>query len=313
MIKNVFRKLLRRYPGLRALLSRGIIGYTDFRLNRRLIWEIDKNLISNSTDNPSSISETMPYIDVCKMAVEDERYFEIFKSNKEYREVLEHCDYFEGLSYLALLNQKSKEYLNLFQITSRDSGSPQRFTYPNLGRISPTQIRYAKVLQDIHNLFGSLDALNIAEIGVGYGGQAIHIMQSNEINSYKIYDLEWPAKLALKYISQNKIPNLPKLEIEDFLTYSDSDLVISNYAFSELARDIQEIYLKNVILGSPKGYFIYNHIHSNSNDSLSAREFAARISGAKIYEEVPLTFPGNVLVAWGHNEANLPLDLFKRV
>ena len=44
------------------------------------------------------------------------------------------------------------------------------------------------------------------------------------------------------------------------LDIDNYDIVISNYAFTELPRSIQDIYLKKVILNSSNGYITYNEI-----------------------------------------------------
>ena len=79
------------------------------------------------------------------------------------------------------------------------------------------------------------------------------------------------------------------------------DLVISNYAFSELKREVQEDYFANVVQKSKRGYFTYNDISPKEYVALSAEEFAGRIEGAEIFKELPTTAPKNVLVVWGHN------------
>jgi hypothetical protein len=48
-------------------------------------------------------------------------------------------------------------------------------------------------------------------------------------------------------------------------------------------------------------------------DSMTAKELISRVPGSEIFEEIPLTFPGNVLVVWGHNSINLPKNLFRRI
>lgn len=310
-----FRKFIRArlvdHPYLIALGSRGPIGVLDEVLNRKLLWSSRGSDSLKVLDGTSSISHSMMYVEICKIAVENDLYFRTFKSNLEYREVLEHCNYYEGKEYLNLLNTKSLVYKNLKKICTRDSGSPQKYYYSSLGRSSPTQIRYAKVLQDLHYLFGPLDGLKVCEIGVGYGGQAIHILHNDLVSDYVLFDLEWPGKLALKNIYKQMPGNSISPVIGDFKIEIATDLVISNYAFSELVRGVQEVYLENVIKHSRAGYVIYNHIHASPDASLSAKEFASRVPGAEIFEEIPLTFPGNVLVVWGHKVLGAESRFFK--
>ena len=79
------------------------------------------------------------------------------------------------------------------------------------------------------------------------------------------------------------------------------DLVISNFAFSELPRAIQNVYLKKVISKAPKGYITYNEITPKEYQSYKANELVDIIHGSKILKEEPLTHPKNCVIVWGTN------------
>jgi hypothetical protein len=79
--------------------------------------------------------------------------------------------------------------------------------------------------------------------------------------------------------------------------------VISNYAFSELTRELQDDYLERYILKSKRGYMIYNHINPPEFKSYSALDFCELVPGAEIIEEVPKTDNTNVLIIWGHKSS----------
>lgn len=302
---KAFRYLRRRFPSLfefvMIFVRQGPRGYIDYVRNSRLGWSA-KSLFQNYNEpNASSISDGTSYVQLCKLAVQEDYVFAKFKSSFEYRGILEHCDYSQGLKYLRMIEKNSEVMSRLKEISKVENGQPFTFFYKGLGKVSPTQIRYAKVTQDLESLFGSLDNFDIAEIGAGYGGQAIHILNRWSPSQYFIYDLEWPSKLAIKNVKQSPIDLYVQPEIKSWEEQADVDLVISNYAFSELFRDVQETYFRSIIASSKAGYVIYNHIHERDNLSMSAEEFASRISGAVILKEKPLSFPGNVLVVWGHN------------
>ena len=302
---KALRYLRRRFPSLfefvMIFFRQGFRGYFDYFRNSRLGWSSNSLFQNYSEPNASSISDGTSYVQLCKLAVQDDSVFAKFKSSFEYRGILEHCDYSQGRDYLKMIEKNSEIMSNLKQITKVDNGQPFTFFYRGLGKVSPTQIRYAKVTQDLESLFGSLDNLDVAEIGVGYGGQAIHLLNRWSASNYFVYDLEWPSKLMIKNVKQSSINLSIQPEIKSWEEWAEVDLVISNYAFSELFRDVQETYFKNVISSSKAGYVIYNHIHEHDNVSMSAQEFASRIPGAVILKEKPLSFPGNVLVVWGYN------------
>ena len=114
-----------------------------------------------------------------------------------------------------------------------------------------------------------------------------------------MYDLESVLKLASKYI-RNLIPTAPLDFPKMNSDLGSRDLLISNYSFSELTRGVQETYMELIIENSARGYVTFNHITPPEWGSLSAQEFANRIPGAEILEEIPLTYAKNVLVVWGH-------------
>lgn len=304
--------------GLHGILSsvkylffnHGIRVAIDEILNQSRVWNWHSENKIDASGAVTSISDGTDYIAVCKSAYLFDATFKRYKSCAQYRDVLEHCSYDLGLKYLEFLPFETKVVSELKKIAWNDLGRPFRYTYKNMGRLSPTQIRYAKVLQDLTHLFGPLNKRIISEIGVGYGGQAIQILNLFNDASYRLFDLEWPAKLSLKNIEKTLGDSSKNVTISDWKIPSSSDLVISNYAFSELTRETQETYLENVIADSRMGYVIYNHLHDNSSDSLTAKEFAERIKGSQIFQEIPLTYPGNCLVVWGHNTEALPKNLF---
>lgn len=302
---KVLKYLRRRYPEtfefVMIMFRQGLRGYVDYFRNSQISWSASELLAHSSELNSSSISDGTGYVALCKLAVEDDAVFEKFKSCEEYRAILEHCNFSQGKDYLKALEDNREMLLSLKRISAVDNGTPFTYYYKGFGSISPTQIRYAKVLQDLEYLFGSLNEVNISEIGVGYGGQAIHILSRWAPANYFVYDLEWPAKLMMKNLNHTEVDLTIRSEIRSWLEPTLSDLVISNYAFSELFREVQEVYFENVVKNSKAGYVIYNHLHQRREDSMSAEEFASRIPGAVILKEKPLTFPGNVLVIWGQS------------
>ena len=77
------------------------------------------------------------------------------------------------------------------------------------------------------------------------------------------------------------------------------DLFISNYAFSELNKVSQDTYIEKVLKNSKRGFMLYNHIHENPETGYTALEILKKIPGSTLFAEEPLTFLGNVIVAWG--------------
>lgn len=295
-----------------ALRHLGYRGFFEELSNQRLTWDLPKKKNSQENYEASSISDNDGYREICELATKNEDVRRRFKRNREYRLILEHVTAEQGHSYLSHISHKQEITKNLIEICSREEGGPLTYTFGSLGKISPTQIRYAKVLNDLEILFGDLSEKKIAEIGIGNGGQAIHLLNYFRKIKYSGYDLVPILELATLLIKRfNADFNFSMLDGSN-PSEQMVDLVISNYAFSELNLKNQEIYFEKVISKSKSGYMIYNHIHPLGSTSMSAIELAKRIPGGEIFEEIPLTYKGNVLVVWGHQK-NLPTEYFKKI
>ena len=74
---------------------------------------------------------------------------------------------------------------------------------------------------------------------------------------------------------------------------------ISNYAFSELNRTLQDAYIDKVINKCSNGYMVYNHITPKEFNTYTAIEFAnLLVPKSQIFDETPCTFKNNRLVIW---------------
>jgi hypothetical protein len=54
-------------------------------------------------------------------------------------------------------------------------------------------------------------------------------------------------------------------------------LAVSNYAFSEPSRDLQEAYFRKALNGTPRGYITHNDISPASYRALPRDELAAEL------------------------------------
>lgn len=139
---------------------------------------------------------------------------------------------------------------------------------------------------------------SIAEIGVGFGGQASLICMMTKPLEYTFYDIPPVLELAKRFVSE--------LEVHGNFNYRDGrkpticepDIVISNYAFSELSRPIQEEYLNHVILRSKSGYITWNNLSANELMGYSLAELVRLIPNAEILAEKPYTHDGNAIIVW---------------
>jgi len=288
---------------LRNLAQGKLTFLYDFFLNTLRAWRFKSPTSkSDSKVSSTSLSDEYVYSEFCRAASMEIDVYKKFRSCSQYQQILEHVSRSLGQEYLGLVYAANNLDIDLMELVSDDIGRPFRYTYQGLGRVSPTQLRYAKVLSEMILHFGNLDNFSIAEVGVGYGGQASQICKRFSIARYVMVDLPSVLRLAERYVRE-RVPEAPIYNIESPQKNEQGfDLFISNYAFSELKLDIQEQYFSKYVSTAKRGYVIYNDITPPEWGSMTAREFASRIPGSVVIGEYPKTGERNVLIIWGHNE-----------
>lgn len=256
---------------------------------------------------PTSVSDIDSYIDICKRAFEDDAIFNNFKTFDQYTQILEHTSVEFGYDYLKILIEKfeNKNTLDILKKSCINDilGGTRIYSY-NIGdqaiNISPSTLYYTKIWSDIITLFGKTEKLNIIEIGGGYGGQCLVANNFTGFNSWSIYDLPEVCNLQKKYLNKHNVKNVSFYESplsgEELLNFNNHDLLISNFSFSEVNREIQEQYLK-LIKSCKNGYMIMNY-GWNLPNLYSVDELKQVINNLKIEEENPKTGPNNILLWW---------------
>lgn len=290
---------------IRTLASRGPRGIVDAvrdtlqaRADTQRLGVIARTM---EAGGGTSISDAGLYPLFCALAATDDDVFRRFRRSLIYRQILEHVDVRQGWAYLNEIERSGPLLDQTIPLLESDIiGNPWRHSFATYGTFSPSTLRYLKVAADLAKHFGSLSGMSIAEIGVGYGGQCRLIEGTWPTARYELLDLPEVLSLAQRFLlaSGVDLSNVAASDGRDPHTGS-FDLVISNYAFSELHRDVQERYWERVISGSPRGYMTYNHISPPEYDSLKATELAARIPGSRLVPEEPRTHPENVILIWG--------------
>lgn len=206
---------------------------------------------------------------ICQEAASNDELFNVFKQNKRYQEVLEHVSYQAGQELLD--DTKDKEFMldNLEKFRANDVlGGANIQDYGTYGSLSPSTARYIKNAIDIRYEFGP-GLTKIVEIGGGYGGLAKTMSVVYKLEKYTVVDIPEVNLLSNKYIS-----NFPELDgifnthsCYEYPTITDLDLVISNYALSELNIDGQLEYFDKIIQHAQHFYIIYNFIIPNANEN----------------------------------------------
>lgn len=263
--------------------------------------------LSKKDEGSTSITDNGIYPSFCLVASQKEDIFFDFRRNPIIEQVYEITSQSLGQDYLEVMNQNSKVTFSeddWQEFVKNDLyGCPlkyEQYLYGRKQEVSTVTLRYIKVLQDILTLFNIENIKNITEIGVGYGGQCRIILSYLKNRKYSLIDLPEVLKLAKLYIG--------KYFLDDEVSYVDgtkdvniekSDLVMSNYAFSELNRDVQDFYLEKVIDCAASGYITWNFLSYERLGGYSINELLDRISGSFILEEKPLTYRDNCILVWG--------------
>lgn len=248
----------------------------------------------------SSISDDGSYPEFCRRAATDPRVFASFRSQDDapYTHILEHVSDDFGREYLDALAPSAKTSDKLNEAAKNDLvGSPRLLDVGGGIKISPTTLRYMKVAQDIRHHFGELRGARVCEIGVGYGGLCRIIDSQFDLASYTLVDLRPVLQLSDRYLSNFPLKSQIIALTMNELPVGEYDLVISNYAYTELARPIQEIYFSKIMAGSKSGYITYNEISPPEFNCMLKDEICSRTGGV-IHQEAPLTYPTNCIITW---------------
>lgn len=245
----------------------------------------------------TSSSDNGTFPQFCEDILQDSDKFSTFRKNPIYQGVVETVSESDGKGYLQLALQKKPKYSKLFKTFSRNDslGSPIRFYY-NYGFLnlnhcyfSPTTLRYINTLADLEIFYKSLADFNIVEIGAGYGGLCRIIYERFKFKSYTIIDLQPCINLSKKYLDyfdiQNVLFQTPHQVLGSEKKY---DLFISNYAFSEINREWQDVYFSAIIKNSLRGYMMCNFAtHTWDRNQYSENELLTAINGSNLIKNSP--------------------------
>jgi putative sugar O-methyltransferase len=144
-------------------------------------------------------------------------------------------------------------------------GTPDKFSYDKIGKISPTTIRYIKNVFEMATLLKDTSVSRIVEVGGGYGGLCKTLSVVCDFDEYVLIDLPEAVEVQRKYLSY--FPELfakcKFISCDDLEEIKDVDLFISNYALSECDYDTQINYYDKLIFNSKFAYIIYNLVNFN--------------------------------------------------
>lgn len=292
LLKTILIKSYRKIYSLTSILKTKLII-----LNKKTVKREDYKAASDSGGYP----------EFALKAALNPLTFSVFRRHHEYTGVLEHVTRIQGEEYLEIIRNKYKlSDDDIFQILEplMQVGSPKLLRIKGLSRkISTTGLRYLKIGLDIKELTGK-NIGNVVEIGCGFGGQAIILDKLLEIESYSFFDI-WQVNLLIRrFIENSNFSSKYSISTirEDSPNMRNSwDFCISNYAFSELPKGLQEIYINKILKNTKKGFMLMNSGVRGEFGSVknnSQKELLNLIRNAKILDEIPLIDKNNFLLTW---------------
>jgi hypothetical protein len=202
-----------------------------------------------TVDGPSSsISASMPWASICSAFADGRRESHNFRRNVAVRDVVETAGPVEGRFYARRIHEWGNEWLGDPAVTKIDTwGDPIRWPGPLLGTpgaFSPTTLRYLATALWLKNSGYLTHGLDVIEIGVGFGGlAAMNALVSGTITT--LVDLPQVEHAAMRMLAENDLSRHARLS--DGHGADPAHLVVSNYAFTELSRDVQNDYFEKHI------------------------------------------------------------------
>ena len=213
---------------------------------------------------------------------------------------------FEYILKNSAISFSENEWLFFLQNDSIGNPNIARFNFGESQVIcSPTTLRYIKVLVDVISLFDINKIKTVTEVGIGYGGQCRILMSTLPIEKYNLVDLPEVLALSEKFLTAlNHQGDIRYLDGTHLYQDVPCDFFISDYAFSELTKSAQDIYLEKIIRNSKAGYVTWDgdfFAELGMYNGYTLEEFISFIPGAKVFPENPITTsPKNQLIVWGN-------------
>jgi hypothetical protein len=226
------------------------------------------------------------YNEAMRRASSDAEAFEFFRRAPGIREIVEGVPTCVGRGYHEKLRSKlGDEALALVweRITENDAhGNPERLQLEPQGYAASTTMRYAWNVVDMDAHGVVLEGSDIVEVGGGYGGLCRMIHAFHKPKSYTIVDLPEALALADRYLKCYGID----ARMVSCDTYGEEpiDTFISNYALTELTKDVQDGYVNKLMTRAVCGYVTFNSQPRNASHQYSLDELEFMVPGGTVIE-----------------------------
>lgn len=197
---------------------------------------------------PVSVSEGMPWASLCSEYADGTRDSTGFRRHSAVRDVVETVGPVDGRFYAQKIREWGPEWLTNEAVMEIDRwGNPIRWPKWLLGTpnsFSPTTLRYLATALWLKRKGYLGPKSNILEIGVGFAGlAAMNALVSGAVTT--LVDLPQVEAAAARMLTENGLA--AQYQLSRTVRDSPMDLVISNYAFSELNAATQNEYFDKYI------------------------------------------------------------------
>lgn len=237
----------------------------------------------------------MKYVEIVKKNLNLEKEELYFKSDNNYRYMLEHVNKKLGDDYLLLIKNefkdiylKNKDLLITLCNLNDKYGKTLKNNFNDFCNCSPTNLRYIYQTLLILEFMKKQEIkdIDIIEVGGGYGGLCFFLFKLSKlyninIKSYNMFDLDEVCEFQKKYLKIHDIDiNTNNIE-KDIKNINKDSFLISNYAFSEIDKYYQDLYTIK----------LFNKYIKNGFLAWNAINVYKFIENKEIYEETerPLT------------------------
>lgn len=228
------------------------------------------------------------FLQECTSIINDQHKFDTFKQNQIFRCVIGNDVLSTHISDILYENIKNDTdiltHLDKFK-TNDIYGSPNIYSYPVVGNISPGTLYFMNILQSLKINFGDISNFNVIEIGSGYGGQAKIILDYG-INSYSCVDVSETLSLCNKYLNLFNYSNIQYYQTTN-IPKINHDLVISNWCLSEFDIIGIDFYIQHIIKYCKYGFFLMNTWDDRKDYIVS--ELSKYFSSVETLPEYPKT------------------------
>lgn len=223
----------------------------------------------------ASVSGTMDWPRACAALASGTWTSKNFRRTHAVRQVVETLGPVDGRHFAKWIRHNAPEYLRDKRVAAIDAwGDPIRWSGACLGTphpFSPTTLRFLAHALWLKREGFIKEGGTVVEIGVGFGGLAA---MNAIVSRATTIMIDLPPVIDAAMLQMNEL-GLGKFASIDHAKAADHDVFfISNYAFTELSRDMQDTYADQFIRHAHRGVILSNaavfagHMQSRDNNQI---------------------------------------------